>query len=272
MLQLHCEEPSIIDPLVALALARGETGPRQHAHTRPPEAEAVATRKAIEMARRSDAALYVVHLSSRGALEAVAEAKSRGQAVFAETCPHYLVYTDAAYDHPDDLEVMKRVISPPLRSRDDVDALWEGLRDGTLDVVASDHVPDRLDDEKRLPAPPFPEISNGGPGIATLLSVLYSEGVATGRIGVERLVELVGSAPARLFGLPTKGALEVGRDADIVVWDPSARRTIRQERLGHSSDFTSFEGLAVRGAPVRVLRAGKGTDAPPGRFLERRLG
>jgi dihydropyrimidinase len=272
MLQLHCEEPSIIDPLVARAIATGETGPRQHAHTRPPEAEAAATRKAIEMARRADAALYVVHLSTRGALEAVAEAKAGGQAVFAETCPHYLVYTDAAYDDPDELEVMKRVISPPLRGRDDVDALWEGLRDGTLDVVASDHVPDRLDDEKRLPAPPFPEISNGGPGIATLLSVLYSEGVATGRIGVERLVELVGSAPARLFGLATKGVLEVGRDADLVVWDPAARGTIRQERLGHSSDFTPFEGLAVRGAPVRVLRAGRGEDAPPGRFLERHLG
>jgi len=272
MLQLHCEEPSIIEPLVADALRRGEIGPRQHVHTRPPEAEAAATRKAIAMAARADAPLYIVHLSSAGALEAVAEAKARGEPVYAETCPHYLVHTDAAYDHPDEGEVMKRIISPPLRSAADVDALWAGLRDGTLDVVASDHVPDRLDIEKRLPAPPFPQISNGGPGIATLLSVLYSEGVAAGRIGPERMVELVGSNPARLFGLPSKGAVEVGRDADLVIWDPSAERTIRQDDLGHSSDFTPFEGLAVRGAARDVLLRGRPIGTAPGRFLERRLG
>ena len=272
MLQLHCEEPAIIEPLIAGALARGEVGPRHHAHTRPPEAEAAATRKAIGMARRVEAPLYVVHLSSAGALDAVAEAKARGEPVHAETCPHYLVHTDAAYADPDEAEVMKRVISPPLRSRSDVDALWQGLRDGVLDVVASDHVPDRLDTEKRLPAPPFPEISNGGPGVETLLGVLYSEGVARGRIGVERLVELLSATPARLFGLPAKGAIEVGRDADLVVWDPAAKRTIRQAELHHSSDFTPFEGLDVRGAVREVRLRGRRIGAADGRFLERRLG
>ena len=272
MLQLHCEEPAIIDPLVAAALARGETGPRQHAACRPAEAEARATRRAIEIARRAEAPLYVVHLSCAAALEAVAEAKARGEPVYAETCPHYLTFTDELYADPDEAEVMKRVISPPLRSVADVDALWQGLRDGILDVVGSDHVPDRLDTEKRLPAPPFPDISNGAPGIETLLSVVFGEGVAKGRIGIERMVEVLAAAPARLFGLPAKGALEAGRDADLVVWDPEARRTLRQVDLHHTSDFTPYEGREVAGAPVAVLTRGRRAQGREGRFLVRRLG
>ncbi|HEX7171580.1 MAG TPA: dihydropyrimidinase [Candidatus Limnocylindria bacterium] len=270
MLQLHCEDPAIIDPLVADALRRGDTGPRHHASTRPPDAEAAATRRAIELARREGTPLYIVHLSCEAALEAVAEAKGRGEPVYAETCPHYLTFTDALYADPDDAEVMKRVISPPLRSQTDVDALWAGLREGILDVIASDHVPDRLDTEKRLPAPPFPEISNGAPGIETLLSVAYSVGVAEGRIGVERLVEVLAATPARLFGLPAKGALEVGRDADIVIWDPGARRVVTQETMHHTSDFTPYEGLEVRGAPMGVLSRGRAPTAGGGQFQARR--
>jgi dihydropyrimidinase len=271
MLQVHCEEPAIIDPLVADALRRGEVSCRYHALTRPSRAEGAATRKAIEMAQRAEAPLYVVHLSCDEALEAVAEAKQREQPVYAETCPHYLTFTDDRYDDPDEAEVIKRVISPPLRTQADVDALWAGLRDGVLDVVASDHVPDRLDTEKLVPAPPFPEISNGGPGIETLLSVMYSEGVAKGRIGVERMVEVLSTAPARRFGLPSKGAIEVGLDADLVIWDPGADRTLRQADLHHTSDFTPYEGMAVKGAVRDVLIGGRRLGESVGRFLERRL-
>jgi len=271
MLQLHCEDPTIIDPLVAAALRRGDTGPRHHALTRPPEAEAAATRAAIDLARRAGAALYVVHLSSEAALDAVAEAKERGEPVYAETCPHYLTLTDELYADPDDAQVIRRVISPPLRSQTDVDALWAGLRDGVLDVVGSDHVPDRLDIEKRVPAPPFPDISNGAPGIETLLGVTYARGVGEGRIGIERLVDVLAATPARLFGLPTKGELAVGRDADVVVWDPSARRTLRQATLHHTSDFTPYEGMAVSGAPAHVLVGGRPIGERVGRFIERHL-
>lgn len=271
MLQLHCEEPAIIGPLISHAMAAGRTTPRFHAACRPPEAEAAATRKAIEMARRAEAPLYIVHLSCEEALEVVAEARARHEPVYAETCPHYLTLTDVLYADPDDAEVIKRVISPPLRSQTDVDALWAGLRDGVLDVVGSDHVPDRLDTEKRVPAPPFPEISNGAPGIETLLSVVYSEGVSKGRLSLERMVEVLSANPSRLFGLPSKGAVEVGRDADLVLWDPSASRTLRQEDLHHTSDFTPYEGLEVRGAPSRVLLRGTGVGETEGRFLERYL-
>jgi dihydropyrimidinase len=271
MLQLHCEEPGIIEPLIVEAIAAGHVGPRFHAACRPSAAEAIATRRAIEMARRADAPLYIVHLSCEAALEAVADAKLRGEPVHAETCPHYLTLTDALYADPDESEVIKRVISPPLRAQSDVDALWAGLRDGVVDVVGSDHVPDRIDTEKHLPAPPFPQISNGGPGIETLLSVVYSEGVATGRLSLERMSEVLSSNPARLFGLASKGALEVGRDADLVIWDPSARRVLRQADLHHTSDYTPYEAMQLAGAPRAVLSRGRAPVAGNGRFVERRL-
>ena len=271
MLQVHCEEPGIIDPLVADALRRGETACRFHALTRPSRAEAAATRKAIDMARRAEASLYIVHLSCEEALDAVAEAKARGEPVYAETCPHYLTFTDALYADPDESEVIKRVISPPLRSREDLEALWSGLRDGVLDVVGSDHVPDRVDTEKRVPAPPFPQISNGGPGIETLLSVVYSEGVVKGRLSLERMTDVLSATPARLFGLPAKGILEPGGDADLVVWDPGAHRVLGQAEMHHTSDFTPYEGLRVTGAVHRVLVRGREPDPGGGHFLERRL-
>jgi dihydropyrimidinase len=271
MLQLHCEDPGIIDPLVEHALAHGEVDCRHHALTRPTGAEAGATRRAIEMARRAEAPLYIVHLSCEEALDAVADAKARGEPVYAETCPHYLALTDALYADPDESQVIRRVIAPPLRTKRDVDALWQGLRDGVLDVVGSDHVPDRLDTEKRVPAPPFPQISNGAPGIETLLSIVYSEGVAKGRIGLERMVEVLSATPARLFGLPSKGVIEVGRDADLVLWDPAARRTLRQADLCHTSDFTPFEGMEVIGQARDVLLRGRPVGEADGRFLRRRL-
>jgi dihydropyrimidinase len=271
MLMVHCEALDIIDPLVDEAVGRHQLAARYHALTRPPRAEAIATRRAIEMARRAEAPLYIVHLSCAEALDEVADAKSRGEPVYAETCPHYLALSDDLYGHPDEGEVLKRIISPPLRSQADVDALWVGVRDGIIDVVASDHVPDRLDTEKALPAPPFPKISNGAPGIETLLAVVYSEGVAGRRIDIGRMVEVLSSTPARLFGLASKGAIEPGMDADIVLLDPSARRTISQADLSHSSDFTPYEGLLVNGAINGVLVRGRPIGEQPGRFLERRL-
>src|SRR5688500_10498773 len=232
-------------------------------------AEGAATRRAIEMARRVDAPLYIVHLSCEEALDAVAEAKDRGEPIHAETCPHYLTFTDELYADDDEAEVIKRVISPPLRTRADVDALWAALREGVLDIVASDHVPDRLDTEKRVPAPPFPQISNGAPGIETLLSVVYSEGVAKGRIGVERMVEVLAMTPSRLFGLPSKGAIEVGLDADLVLLDPEKHRTLREADLHHTSDFTPYEGLEITGAISEVLVRGRRIGEQDGRFLER---
>jgi dihydropyrimidinase len=258
MLQVHCEDPVLLDAGIAAALQQGNVSPRYHAITRPPYVEAVATARALAFARAADAPVHVVHLSSAAALDEVRRAKAAGVRVTAETCPHYLVLTEERYDDPDPVTCACFVISPPLRSAADRDALWAGLADGSLDLVATDHVPDRRAVEKAKAAEgvPFDRISNGAPGIETMLALLYSAGVATGRITLERMVELLATTPARRFGLARKGALKVGRDADIVIFDPSARRTIRASDLHHTSDYTPYEGLDVRGAIRDVLVRG----------------
>ncbi|HLO36070.1 MAG TPA: dihydropyrimidinase [Candidatus Deferrimicrobium sp.] len=259
MLQVHCEDPVLLDAAVAAAVERGDVSPRYHATTRPSYVEAVATARALAFARTADAPVHVVHLSSAAALDEVRRAKDAGVRVSVETCPHYLVLTDERYDDPDPVTCARFVIAPPLRTRADQEALWIGLADGTLDMVATDHVPDRLDTEKAEAAGgvPFNRISNGAPGIETLLPILYSEGVAKGRITIERMVDLLATTPAARFGLDRKGAIEVGRDADIVLFDPIVRRTVRATDLHHSSDFTPYEGLEVDGAVRDVLVRGR---------------
>lgn len=256
MLEVHCEDRSMLSAGVARELSAGRTEPQHHAASRPPDVEAVGTRRAIKLAGEVGASLYVVHLSCAAALEEVRAAKAAGQQVFAETCPHYLALDESRYGSSPE-ECIRYVISPPLRARSDVDTLWAGLADGSLDLVATDHVPDRLAVEKRYAGQAFDGISNGGPGIETLLSVVYSEGVARGRITIERMVELVAATPARLFGLPHKGVVEVGRDADLVLFDPDVERVLRAEDLHHTSDFTPYEGLEVRGAVGHVLVRGR---------------
>ena len=259
MLQVHCEDPVLIDTAVSDALARGDIAPRFHASSRTTEAEAVATHRVMAFARAADVPVHVVHLSSRAALEQVRDAKASGVRAHAETCPHYLALTRERYDAPDVETVAGSVISPPLRAREDQDALWVGLADGSLDLVATDHVPDRMGVEKAEArrGVPFDRISNGAPGIETLLSIAYSEGVAKGRLSIERLVDLVATAPARLFGLDRKGAIEVGRDADLVLFDPSARRTLTASELHHTSDYTPYEGFELAGAIRSVFVRGR---------------
>ena len=279
MLEVHCEDPVLIDAAVAAALQHGDTSPRHHAATRSTEAEAVATHRAMAFARAADAPIHVVHLSCAAALRHVADARTSGVRATAETCPHYLALTDSRYDEPDPLECAKSVISPPLRPAADGSALWTGLATDELSMIATDHVADRVAVEKGEAGrgASFDRISNGAPGIETLLSVVYSEGVARGRITVERMVDLLATTPARRFGLTRKGAIEVGRDADLVLFDPAARRTIRAEELHHTSDFTPYEGMEVTGAVgtvfVRgrtVIRDGVGVgERGYGRFIER---
>ena len=259
MLQVHCEDPVLLDAAVTAALQRGHVLPRYHATTRPSYVEAVATARALAFARMAEAPVHVVHLSSAAALDEVRRAKAAGVRVSAETCPHYLVLTDDQYDDPDPVSCARCIISPPLRTAADRDALWAGLADGSLDLVATDHVPDRVGVEKAEAAKgvPFSEISNGAPGIETLLTLLFSEGVARGRITVERMVDLLSTTPARRFGLASKGAIEVGRDADLVLLDPVAHRTIRAADLHHTSDYTPYEGLEVKGAVRDVFVRGQ---------------
>ena len=244
MLQVHCENATIIDALVSGALGAGRIECRHHAACRPTYAEAEATHRAIALAQAADASVYVVHLSCADALAEVVAAKARGWPVYAETCPHYLSRTDAAYDGDDEAEMIKSVISPPLRRESDRQALWLGLARAGLDLVATDHVPDRLAVEKVVPAPPFPQISNGAPGIETLLSVVYSTGVAAGRISVERMVDVLATT-RRACSVCRKGAWRSGatptsccstrcltRDRQATCTTPATSRRTRACRCG----------------------------------------
>jgi dihydropyrimidinase len=258
MLQVHCEDPVLLEAGVAAALQRGDTLPRYHATSRPSYVEAVATARALAFARATDSPVHVVHLSSAAALDEVRRAKAAGVRVTAETCPHYLVLDESRYDEPDPVRCAGFVISPPLRSVADREALWVGLADGTLDLVATDHVPDRLGVEKAEAAAgvSFDRISNGAPGIETLLTLVYSEGVARGRITQERMVDLLATTPAARFGLASKGAVAVGREADLVIFDPGAKRTVRAVDLHHTSDYTPYEGIEVTGSVRDVFVRG----------------
>jgi dihydropyrimidinase len=235
----------------------------------------------MAFARAADAPVHVVHLSSGPALRHVREAKARGVRAYAETCPHYLALTDERYTAPDIRAVAQCVISPPLRPLSDQEALWAGLAAGELDVIATDHVPDRMAVEKAEAerGVAFDRISNGAPGIETLLAIAYSEGVAKGRLTVERMVDLIATSPARLFGVTGKGAVEPGLDADLVLFDPAARRTLRAADLHHTSDYTPYEGFELTGAVRSVFVRGRPVirdgafvgERGYGRFVERSL-
>ncbi len=278
MLEVHCENVTILEALTARHLAAGETAPRFHASSRPPYVEAEATARAIAMARAAGTPLHVVHLSCAEALAHVRAARAEGLPVTAETCPPYLTLTDDRYDAPPE-EAARFVISPPLRAAGQPEALWAGLAAGDLALVATDHVPDRLAVEKQSWRESFDRISNGAPEIETLLGIVYSEGVARGRITLERMVDVLATTPARRFGLRAKGAIEVGRDADLVLFDPAARRTLRAADLHHASDYTPYEGLAVHGTVRSTLVRGEFVVRDGvfvgrrgyGRFVEREL-
>ena len=270
LIEVHGEDRAMLDAGIAAQLAAGETGARGHQRSRPPAVEATGTAAAIRLAREAGARVYLVHVSSAAALGEIAAARAAGAPVFAETCPHYLALDSGRYAQPE-RDAVRAIISPPLREPADQDALWAGLASGSLDLVATDHVPDRLAVEKVVDGRPFPEVSNGAPGVETLLSVVWGTAVAGGRLTPERIVDVLATTPARLFGLPRKGAVEVGRDADLVLFDPAARRTITADALHHTSDFTPYEGMAVTGAVRRVVLRGADVVVD-GRFTGRRGG
>jgi dihydropyrimidinase len=265
---IHAENGGVIDVLVKRALAEGHTAPRFHALTRPPLAEAEATHRAIVLARMAGVPVYIVHVSAAEALDEIAAARAAGVPVFAETCPQYLFLTEDSYNEPG-FGGAKYVMSPPLRSREACARLWRGLASSDLQTVATDHCPFRMKDQKVLGRDDFSKIPNGVPGIETRLPLLFDGGVRTGRVSLTRFVELVATAPARIFGLyPRKGTIAVGSDADIVLFDPRARWTISASSLHMRVDYSPYEGREVLGRARTVLLRGQ-VIVEDGRFVGR---
>lgn len=250
---VHAEDEAIVAFRTRELLLRGRTGVEWFPESRPPVAEEVAVRRAVAFAEIAAAPIYLVHLSSRGALAALRDGRARRLPVYGETRPIYLYLTREVFGRPDGA---KWVGQPPLRERADVDALWEALADGTLDTVCTDHIPHRLAD-KLDPSHTFDKIPPGVANLETLLPMLYSEGVRKKRISVERLVELVATNPARIAGLaPRKGAIAPGADADVVIFDPERRRVVRAADMHSACDYDPFEGWEVIGWPELVLSRG----------------
>jgi dihydropyrimidinase len=255
-IMMHAENGTAIDVLVSQALSRGETAPRFHGITRPDRLEAEATGRAIALAKVAGAPVYIVHLSTTGALEAVAEARDQGQNAFAETCPQYL-FLSADDLARDGFEGAKYVCSPPLRAREHQANLWRGLRTNDLSVVSTDHCPFCFKEQKELGLGDFSKIPNGIPGVEHRVDLTF-QGVLAGEIALARWVEVNATTPARMFGLyPRKGVLAPGSDADIVVYDPAAKQTISSATHHMSVDYSAYEGKEVTGRVDTVLSRGQ---------------
>jgi dihydropyrimidinase len=255
---MHAENGSVIDVIVQQALAEGKTAPIYHALTRPTRAEAEAVHRAIAMAEMAGVPVYIVHLSSEDALNQVREARDRGLPAFAETCPQYLLLSLEDNMEGQGWEGAKYVFTPPLRERRNQPKLWEGLRTDHLQVVSTDHCPFCFADQKALGRDDFTKIPNGGPGIENRLQLLHHHGVGLGNLSLHRFVELVSTAPARIFGMyPRKGVLAVGSDADIVLWDREADHTISAATHHMRVDYSMFEGFRVRGNARDVFSRGE---------------
>jgi dihydropyrimidinase len=257
MVCMHAENGSAIDVIVQQALAEGKTAPKYHALTRPTTAEAEAVSRAVALAEMAGAPLYIVHLSCNDALEKIREARDRGLPVYAETCPQYLYLSLDNMDAPG-FEGAKYVFTPPLREKWHQEKLWEGLKHDQLQVVSTDHCPFCFKEQKELGKGDFTKIPNGGPGIEHRMSLVYSGGVASGRFNVNRFVEIVSTTPAKLFGLyPRKGAIAVGSDADLVIFDTKRKHTISAKTHHMRVDYSMFEGITVTGMPDVVMSRGR---------------
>ena len=264
MVNLHAENGAVIQALIEEALADGNTSPKYHQLTRPQLLEGEATHRVIRIAELAEVPVYIVHLSATEALDAVVEARDRGIPAFAETCPHYLFLDNSEYDRPG-FDSAKYVMTPPLRDRECQQALWRGLRFDDLQIVSTDHCPFCFNEKaygilksKQFGKDDFSKIPNGAPGVEFRLPLLYDGGVNDGRINLNRFVQLMATAPAKMFGMfPRKGTIAIGSDADIVIFDPQQKHTLSANNHHSNVDYSLFEGREVTGKVQKVFLRGE---------------
>ncbi|MDQ2933752.1 MAG: dihydropyrimidinase [Chloroflexota bacterium] len=255
LIMMHAENGPAIDVVAADNVAAGHTDPYYHGTSRSPVLEGEATNRVIRLAEVAGVPVYIVHLTAREALDEVRQARDEGLAAYAETCPQYLFLT--LDDLGNGFEGAKYVCSPPLRPTGHADQLWKGLQKDDLQVVSTDHCPFDFHGQKDMGIGDFRKIPNGIPGVENRVDLMHDGGVAAGRLSPNRWVELISTAPARMFGLPQKGVVAVGADADLVIYDPKRRHTISARTHHMDVDYSCYEGREVTGGTDMVLSRGE---------------
>lgn len=255
LLTVHPENNDMIDFFKEKFAVEGKLEPIYHAKSRPAKCEGEAVNRMIDITAMTNCPLYIVHLSSSEALEHIKVAKDRGQTVYAETCPQYLVLDETSYMKEDGV---KYICSPPMREKYNQEELWKGIKEGYIQTIATDHCSFNYTMKKEMGSEDFRKCPNGLPGVETRMAIVFSEGVSKGRITVNKFVELVSTNPAKLFGMyPQKGSIQIGSDADLVVIDPELIKTIKVEELHENVDYTAFEGIEVKGYPIMTISRGE---------------
>lgn len=254
---VHCENDAMIRYMKEKFAAEGKLSENYHPKVRPNYCESEAVTRMIALAQiAGNAPLYIVHVSAKESVDEIRRAKALGYQVYGETCPQYLFLDESLYDLPDH-EGLKYIMSPPLRAKENQDMIWQGIIDGTIQTVATDHCSFDFNGDKQRGRNDFMQCPNGGPGVETRVPLLYSEGVAKGRISLNKFVDIVSTNPAKIFGLyPKKGVIAVGSDADIVMIDPDKEVTITKQMLHEKVDYTPFEGFKLTGYPVMSMVRG----------------
>ncbi len=257
LLTVHAENDDIINYLRKYYRENGNRKPIYHALSRPIECEAEAVNKVIMLAKMANAPVYIVHLTNELSLKAVVDARKLDQNVYAETCPQYLLLDDDRYKLPNG-EGLKYILSPPLRNKIHQKALWNGLKDGNIQVIATDHCPFSFATDKQLGKDDFTKCPNGIGGVEERIPLIFSEGVMKGRISIKKFVEVCSMNPAKLFGLyPRKGTIDVGSDADIVIIDPEKEVILNKDMLHSRADYTAYEDFKLKGYPIMTISRGK---------------
>jgi len=253
LLMVHCEAGEKIIDLKKKFKEEGKRDIKFHPLSRPPGFEAEAVRKITELACKTGCKTYIVHNSTEAALDIIRKKKKNGK-IFVETCPHYLFFDDSVYQSKNISFALKYIMSPPLRKQKDIDALWNGIENGTIDVLSTDHCPFNIEDRKEYFNEGFFDIPNGVGGVEERLALIYTEGVLKNKISLNRFVELISTNAAKLFGLyPKKGVIDVGSDSDIVIWNPDLSRKISVATQIQNSDNSIYEGADVKGLPQTVI-------------------
>ncbi len=260
LVMVHAENHEMIKWITRRLLERGHGAPKFHMSAHHPIAEAEATNRVVSLSRLLDVPVLIVHVSGREAVQTIRAAQTLGARVLAETCPQYLFLKASDADKPG-LEGAKWCCSPPPRDEASQEAVWQGLKDGTFQVLSSDHAPYRFDESGKLPKgdkTTFKEMANGVPGLQVRLPLLFSEGVGKKRISLQEFVALTATNHAEMYGLsPRKGTIDVGSDADMAIWDPEKRLTLTASMMKDNVGYTPYEGMTVTGWPTTVLSRGR---------------